>query len=412
MYGIHKFNLVLVLIFAALVVEASSYQWRSETFMSRQTGDDLSTESPLFESFMATYINLENDQRMDLNFDLGTDLATNKNSFNIRQMDARFGFDKNRGHFTIGRGFQNIHLIKSRVIDSLGIDYALLSRRLRLGALIGRSTQKGENQVEKSVFATSVFTDYQTLDVFPWNFGFRLENQDFSEFSRDVQRTAKVSLRKEFSAFHHPELMASSEKNLVNENGYRYELGFNFYPTSDFIYGLKYQKYNIPSTYGAEDPVFTMFSAGESADSTLLLGKVYGAWYSGLEYSHCEYPLNQERRTAGKKIELIQKWHNEFMAFDFAGFNIESFGGTLVGDRIGAQYAINDKYIINFNNEYVSYQKITSAKNIASSTQVGLEMKWDKKKLWLAGELNSNNYYSKDFRLVAQFTILDYGSGL
>lgn len=398
----------LISLLGSTTALAGIFHFQSDTYLSQGRGDDLKIETPFFEAFNANYLNEEQRQQFDFNFGLYYDFSRQNYQVDLQQLDGSFGFADDRGHISLGRSFHTYHLIKASTVDSVSLDYSFLGGRLKTGVMAGALRQMDLDHGSSGALVTSLYSDYQAEDVFPWSFGTTLESRDFTSLQRTHQYWGKVNTRKEWATWLHPEILASVEHDLQLSNSFRNELGLNLYPSADFMYGLRAQNYNMDRTEGFEDPIFSLFALGEVNELALVLGKSYARWYTGVDFGYDQYKYGTNSTAKGQKAQWLLRWTGDLTRLENSVFYMDSYGGSLVGNRLAGQLPLDNRFKIDFNNEYVTYKKITSENNNAVSSRLGLSAKWNQMSLWLAGELNSNNFYSQDWRVVTQVTIYDW----
>jgi hypothetical protein len=384
------------------------FRLQSDTYLSREKADDLTSESPLYEQFTAAYLDEERAKQFDFNFSYYYDFEKKNYNFNIHELEGRFAFNDKRGHFSLGRSFQTYHLISSSVVDSVTVDYSFLQNRLRVGSLLGFVRRLEVDDGSQSARLANVFADYDTDEVFPWHWGVRLETRDYSNNDRSIQNWGKLSLRKELAVQLHPEIIAVNEQNLQLTDSYRQEFGVNIYPSIQSMYGIRVHYYNMNSTEGFEDPIYTVFADGRLTEYSLLSAYSWGSWYTGLDFGYDEYLRSQNALSTGNRAEWTLRYASDRLSVENAVFNIVSYGGWATGHRTSAQYPLPKHMQLEVSSENVRYSKITSEKNTASSTRAGVKISMGNTNLWLAQELRSNNFFSQDLRFLAQLTIYDW----
>ncbi|GIL17407.1 MAG: hypothetical protein BroJett040_11580 [Oligoflexia bacterium] len=396
-------------IFLALssIAEAGLLRTQSETYFSQRTGDNKKLETPIYEQFSATYLTTARTGQFDMNFGYYYDFSKNIYDFDLHLLKGDFHFDQS--HLSMGRQFETFHLIKATIIDSVSYDYQF-SPFIRAGVVAGKARQFELGSDEKEALISGVYADLQTENVFPWRSGLHFENRDFSSTERSRQNWVKWSLKKEWPITLHPEFLFNIEENLDHSKGYRREAGVDFYPNLNSSYGVRAQVYHLDSGEFWEDPISSIFTQGEVQEvSGLFHYLLTPEWSTGFDLGYDQYLVQQNQKTTGYRAEWSLKWTRDGRGIENSVFRISSFGGWVNGNKLRVTYPWTDKFDFEFNQDYVQYQKVTSAQSLASSTQAGMGYwLWRQCRLWVAAELNSNHFYSQDVSFLTRLTIYDW----
>lgn len=400
---------VLVLLFP-LCGEAGLMRVQSDTYYSQRKGDDKKIEMPLYEQFSVSYLTETRQESFDVDFSYAYDFEKRTYDFDLYQLNGQFEFAQKKAKLAVGRSFQTYRLIRSSVVDSVSSSYLFNEDRVEAGVLLGKARQFELDRDDEEANIGAVFVDYKTTDVFPWKIGARLENRDFSTVHRENYTWGKTSLRKEWPIYLHPEVSLVLEKNLNNVSSYRHELGADFYPSLDTTYGFRVQQYRMNERESWEDPISSVFSRSEIQEMSLTFGHKGSAnWYYGGDAAVDIYEVEPGRSTTGGKLEALVRWQREGQFVELNAFKFSGFGGWALGEKLRWVHPLSDKMEWEVSQEYVEYEKITSARSAASSTQVGFATwLWKHCRLWVAGEYNRNNFYSQDISFLSRLTIYDW----
>lgn len=379
----------------------------SNTFFAKRTGDDLKSESPLFEEFQTTYVGQENQLKFD--FDFGYTYDFNKALYNLdlNQLNFQSDIPKTDVHVSAGRTFETYHLIKSSTVDSVAVDYKLFNNQLKTGVLFGLLRNYEFDKYTGKAPVYTWYGDFKTAERYPITVGLKFEDADYSDFARSKYQTAKISLKKELQ---NAEVYGNYQKALTFGSSFRKTLGLNFYPAYDWNYGLEVQEYQKNKMEGFEQSIFNTFSLGKMRELTTSLGHAFSSkFYSGLSLSYDEYPLQINEKTTGEKIDWNTNFRTQSLGIKTDVFYLKSFGGNAYGYNVNGQYSYNDFIDLLMENEWVKYQKITSEKNKAGMIRFGAGTHAIAPfRIQALGEVSSNNYYSEEWAFLLRLTIADW----
>ncbi|MBV2167996.1 MAG: hypothetical protein KUL82_04735 [Bdellovibrio sp.] len=410
MKQIHSAAIFLLLFLGPFVSQAGLMRVQSDTYYSQRKGDDKKTEMPLYEQFSVSYLTDTRQESFDIDFSYAYDFEKRNYDFDLYQLNGQFEFAQKKAKLSVGRSFQTYRLIRSSVVDSISSSYLFFEDRAEAGVLLGKARQFELDRDEEEANISAVFVDYKTADVFPWKWGARVENRDFSAVQRENYTWGKASLKKEWPVSLHPEISLVAEKNLGNTSSYRHEMGVDLYPSIYTTYGVRLQQYRMNADESWEDPISSIFSRSEIREMSLTFGHKWNAnWYSGGDVAVDTYDVEPGRSTTGGKLEALVRWQTEGQYVEFNAFRFSSFGGWALGEKVRWVHPLSDKMEWEMSQEYVEYEKITSARSAASSTQLGFATwLWKHCRLWVAGEYNRNNFYSQDISFLSRLTIYDW----
>ncbi len=183
------------------------------------------------------------------------------------------------------------------------------------------------------------------------------------------------------------------------------------YPTPDIVLKTHYQEYELNSLNGWEDPISTIFSKGKIQEIGFNYSQYISSSFSySLELSNSLYPLEENKNCNGYRVALdIQYKTIENFALSNQIQSIQSYGGQFWADILRIQIPLSNKTDLNLNTEYVSYEKITSAKTDAFSSQIGLGLLiLNRFKFNMLAEFNKNNYVKDEVKIIGQLLITEW----
>jgi hypothetical protein len=379
----------------------------SNTFFAKRTGDDLKSETPLFEEFQTTYFSQEKKLKLNFDFNYSYDFSREIYNLDLNQLNIDAEVPDTKVHFSAGRSFETYHLIKSSTVDSLSVDYKLLNDQLRTGILIGVLRNYEFDKYSGKAPVYTWFSDYKTIERYPLTFGFKVESSDYTEFSRSKYQTVKTSLKKELN---NSDIFFNYQQGLNFSESFQRELGINFYPQYDWMYGIQFQEIKKNKKEGFEQSIFNSFSLGKVQEVTANVGHAFSSkLYTGLSLSIDQYPVQKDEYTTGHKINCNINYQLNELAIKSDFFILKSFGGKAYGYNLNGQYSFNDKFDFLLENEWVDYNKITSAKNQAELFRIGFGTHAIAPyRIQALTEISSNNFYSEEWAFLLKLTFVDW----
>jgi hypothetical protein len=379
----------------------------SNTFFAKRTGDDLNSETPLFEEFQTSYVNQEKKQQFNFDFGYSYDFSRSVYKLDLNQLNFQTDLAKSAAHLSVGRTFESFHLVKSSVVDSVAIDYKLFNDQVKTGVQLGLLRNYEFDKYSGKAPVYTWFTDYKSQEKFPMTFGLKFEHADYSDFSRSRYQTVKAVAKKEFE---NKEVYGNFQKGLSFSNSFRREVGINFYPRYDWTYGFSYQEFQKNSKEGFEQSIFNTFSMGKIHEYAASVGHTFSAkLYSGLSLMLDEYPVQKFENTRGYKTNWNLNYNLENLFVKGDVFYMKSFGGHAYGYNANGQYTYNDYLDLLLENEWVKYSKVTSEKNLASLIRFGGgTRKFKPFNVQVLSEVSSNNFYSEEWAFLVRLTFVDW----
>lgn len=403
-------SIVLIIFAKAFDANAGMLRVESNTFYTDRMGDDLRRERPFYEEFQSVFQDSERGLSFNFNFGLAYDFSQQRYNFDLNQLSGEVELVKDSVFLGLGRSFESHHLIKSSIMDSVFVDGNFWDKKLRTGAMMGvlRNFEFDEAHSEAPVVA--LYADFNTQEIYPLYAQVRYENVNYHSLGRAQYQTLKLGANKELKSSLNSKLYFNIEKGLSFSQSYRYEAGVDFYPRYDWSYGLQYQLYQRSSKEGLEKSIFNTFSLGEIKEYTAKVGKMFDSrLYGALSLQLDQYPLQQDQDTTGNRQQLSVSYQVDKLEIGNDLFHIKSFGGKAQGIRSLLDYAINDYFDLLLENEYIRYQKKTSAKNSAHAARVGMGSDFFRPfKSQVLAEYTRNNFYSEEWAVLVKLNFIQW----
>lgn len=403
------FILIFVLVFVFTMAASASaglLRIESKTFMSNRLGDDLKNETPLFEEFQTNYI--DSTQKIRFDFDFGYTYDFSKKVYNLDLNQLHFEKEI-APHFqlSVGRNFDTNHIIKSSIVDSVALDYSSENHQLKTGTLFGLIRNYEFDKYLGSAPIYSWYLTYRTDDNHPWTFALTLDDVNYSQFNRLHYQSAKTSIKKEFT---NTDIFASLQNSLSFKNSYRREIGINYYPHYDWTMGFTFSQFEKNKNEGVEKSIFNSFSVGQIQSITTHLGHTFNPdLYWGMSFEIDQYPIQLDQYKNGGKLSSNLNYSLFHTVTNSEIFLLKSYGGEAFGFNLRGNYKYSDYLSLILEDEWVTYQKITSEKNQAFTVRAGLGTQlFGNVKLEILGDRSSNNFYAEDWSLLMRLKIIDW----
>jgi hypothetical protein len=405
-----------ILFFISLNCYAGLFRVESETYSSSRKNDEFKFEMPFYENLSTSYISEKKDFEFNSNFSFIADSTQNiQSEVNLYILDAKFQIVPDFLDIRIGRSLQSS--LASGSLDMISANFFLLNKQIELGPLIGI-----ERRLEvPTANILGLHLNYYTNENLPYFISTKFiqrnyhnshvnfdKNQTWSNLALENQREnlLNFSLNKAFEAEWSPEFLFDSQTNLTDKNLDRLEAGVDLYPSALAYVKIRAMTYDVLPSSGKEQPIYSIFSIGRLYELRLQYQKrITKFLISGISFFGDNYQLQENLRTTGYGVEWQLKAIEENGFIDNNIYTFSSYGGRVIGNRIMLQSNLKNELYALFDITY--YEKITSSKRNAISTEVGFSHYLGKLyKLTLGGELNSNNILLYDLRAFAKLTFL------
>jgi hypothetical protein len=409
MNPIVKYFFFILILLEALVAQAGLLRFQSETLFTDRKDPYLKEQMPLLESVESSYDNDDSSLNLNTNFSFFADAAQNESDFYLHALS--FGFKPTNGiQVQAGRTFNTYFLVRSATTDTLSLSVRPFQPDLTFSAYVGRQVQTEIPGYDIETDLSGGSIQFQSSKVYPFKIQTAYEHLNYHKTDTS-ENIGKVSASKQFGVFLEPEFNVNHESNLDTNEQNRLDFGLNIYPSIYSTVNAKYSQYELNSVNGWEDPISTIFSQGRIEEASLGLSQAVSSQVLiSVEGAADRYPIQDGEMTDGQRgiLDLSYKTDggitigNQLMA-------LLSFGGKVWADIFQVDYPIFEKSNLMLNYEFVTYEKITSSKRDAYSTQVGYGTKvWDQVKLNLLAEYNTNNFVQDEFKVIGQIVVLEW----
>ncbi len=397
----------------SLPVFAGLFRAQSETLNSFRRNEQFRVESPTYEFVSTSYVTEKRDVEINCDFSLFTDPTSNSNNrASLYIFDARFEAVPDRLSVRVGRSFDMINTIGASSVDMVSAELSLFSRQLKLGGFVGveRALEAFDSDLKSNV--SGVRADFHTDEALPLFVGTKFMNRTNPSNGNSTENLVEVTGRKPIASAWGPELMIDSVSDANTSNLNRFEVGVDVYPTIMTFSKFRFMTYDVPARSGIEQPIFSIFSTGRLYEGRFQLErKLNSSLIASVSTFYDEYQLLPTERTHGTGAEVEARFAADpGLNFNTVLYYFDSYGGKVVGVRMGGQKALSKA------NEYYGlldvthYEKITSSKREAYTCEVG----WSRIlghafKLTVGGQASSNNILKDDFRTLARLNYLYWG---
>lgn len=405
-------------VFAALAVlgaeswsHAGLLRVSSDTFFSRRTDDLQAPEALTYEFLNASYLSDARALEMNGNFSLSYDAFQNTKRFDLYLLDFSYEALPDLIKIHGGRSFDVFRSSRALSSDSLGVDFFLLEKRLSFGFFYGIERSLARGNFDASADLLGSYLNFRTDSILPWFFGGKYQVRQYVDKNKSVERTARFSVQKPFSGSFSPELLVDSEVLLDTSHVNTLESGVNLYPSLMTGLRIRALTYELSPFVGIEQPIYSIFSQGRLYEASAEVDHSFGSPFSmSFALAYDDFPLEASRRAQGQRYELGLRFSGELLSVRNAVYVLDSYGGNVLGDRFDIAYQFTDQLELNGGSEATYYEKITSSRRLALSSQVGITTELKKHlRFMLSSELNSNNSLQYDFRVNARLTYQLWG---
>lgn len=400
-------NLFFLILFTLLLIMpgdlfAGLLRFESDNYGSVKNGEDLRLEMPLYEYLAASYST--NDQAFQLNGNIGffEDPLKGRDDFYLYVIDATYTPLPDFFKMYAGRFLNIFRSVDSTTTDTVGSEFYLLDKQLSAGGFWGveRELEMG-NFSSTRAYISGVYSSYQTPDMFPYTFYLKYLNRDYSNPSFPVENVMQGGVHKAFPGLWNPEMFFDTEVDVTSPSHLkRLEVGTDLYTSLLSTWRLRGLIYNFLATEGVQQPIFSIFSQGILYEASAQFEyRLLDDLVSSISFSYDNYLWQNPTRTNGYLLEFDLKYY----AGPFDGVNtffyFDSYGGEVFGDRLILHYKLADFVRLRGEVDYDYYEKVTSSERFSLHVEPGIDFAlWDRFRLYLGGEFNSNNTLEYDFR--------------
>lgn len=380
--------------------ESGQVRIESETLTSLRSNADFQMESPFYEFLSGNYE--DDDDRLSLNADFSVyrEMVTGEDDFTIHLLNGSYVLIPETFKLKAGRSFESQNAIRAHVMDRLAAELELWNRQFELGAFVGKEQRLELHRSGLSAQVYGSYAQFTTAGENPWVMRAKLQRRNYESADASDEVVTEATLRKTIPAAFHTTLLASSELNIDTGNLNRAEGGADVRFSKSKLFRLRAGTYNLEPQFGAEQPIFTLFSQGSLNELSGQYEVLWGErWVTSFLLGADQYVVQSPDLTYGYRSEAEAKYFTRIFSADFSLYQMDSFGGSIYGARTGAHYQFTDRSKIYLGLDYAHYEKITSSSRGAVNSILGIghqftpSLKGD-----LAAELNSNNNLIYDLR--------------
>ncbi len=402
---------LLVLSLAPATANGDLIRIESESLwgLRRNAQDHLA--SPLEEFFQLHYLSDEKGLSFDSSFSLYDDPVTlgNQGEFHLYTMNLRYGLLENRLQLSLGRSFNSETSVKPLSMDLLNVEYALLKRELYLGTFLGYEGAQGEtSSSDLRSQVAGLYLNYRPhfLDLPRVRIKFERRQTD-TTLVRSNNLFAYAFLQP-LPGHLSPEVYVEGETYLENLVGRKIEVGADLYPNTQSSIGVSYLRYEDQDALSQERTLFSIFSQGVLQEYSVKMGyQIRRFFVPSLKISYDEYPFQGTKTTSGGKMEVGFVGQSARNRYEGKLVYLKSYGGWLTGLEISASQTLIHDFELLEKIEVGYYEKITQSKRWVFSSQMGMNAwVWNHFRLYFGGELNNNNLFAADARVLAKLTYL------
>lgn len=389
---------------------AGLFRFESETLFTDRKDAYLKEQMPILESIQSVYANDNNSANVNTNFSFFADPTQSESNFTLNALSVGLK-PIDSVQIQLGRSFNTFFLVRATTTDSVSVSYnPFSSQNITLTAYGGlqRQTEIKDVNIETQLSGGSLH--YQSNSMYPFKVQAAYEHLDYKK-TLTYENIAKLSASKQFEFFQNIEISANQESDLDTNHLNRFDLGANFYPSAFSNWNVRYLQYELTSVNGWEDPISTVFSQGRIQEASFgFTQSVSPNWLYSFDVGADEYQRQENNTAYGQRgtFDLIYKSDNGVILNNQL-MMILSYGGKVWADIFQVQYPMFDKSNLLLNNEFVTYEKITSSKRYAISTQVGVgTWMWNHFKFNLLAEYNRNNFVQDEFKVLGQLLVMEW----
>jgi hypothetical protein len=327
------------------------------------------------------------------------------NNFELYLLNASYEIIPDKLTIQAGRTADFSKSAGSLLSDQISCRYSLFDKKGSVGAYAGieRDLNADVNRRENIQQIGAKF-DYHTTGSTPYYFESRLQKEMKSAYSEDY-----INL-----GIHGPllsklwgsEFLFSAEHNITNTVTRRLEAGFDFYPSMQLANRWRLLSYKSSVRPGEEhDPIFSVISKGRLYEITSLIDYLFTTSFSlSGSLSFNDFLLQENTRAQGYRTEFNVNYFNNLYKLTDKVYYFQSYGGKIYGNRIALTWLSLNPYEVSANADFTYYEKITSAKATAISSELMLGKIFKDFKWQLGSEFNTNNILTYDFRVLSKLT--------
>ena len=403
-----------LLIFISIIsVQANStgiLRLQSDSMFSLRNDYLQKLEMPFYEYMGANYETFNRSLIFDSNFSVyANPKKSGESDFELYLLNASYEIIPDKLIVQAGRTADFTKSAGSLLSDQLSLRYNLFERQGSVGVYYGierdlnADTQIGIQKNEEVKQLGTKF-DYHTAGTSPNYLETKLQKEIKHNYSEDY---ATVGI-------HGPlvpeiwgsEFLFSGEHNLTQSQTRRLETGLDFYPSMKLANRWRFLSYKSRPLIGEEhDPIFSVISRGRLYEITTLVDYLLlsNITLSG-SLSFNDYLLQETTRTQGYRTEFNFNYsNNSFKLYD-KFYYFQSYGGKIYGSRVAALLHLFSPYELSGSADVTYYEKVTSAKGLAISSDLLLGKTFKDFKWQIGSEFNTNNILTYDFRFLTKLS--------
>lgn len=399
---------ITLIVVTPSLASAGLFRFESETMFTDRKDAYMRQQMPILESIQSSYATDSNGTLLNTNFSFFADPDQKNYNFQLYSLNGIFK-PLDSVQFQVGRSFNTFFLVRATTTDSAAISWKPTST-LTLTGYGGLQQQTELQGVDIQTDLSGGSLHYQSSQYFPFKFQTAVEHL-YYRTTYTSENIGKVTLSKQLELPLEPELSIGNEADLNTGHQNRFDVGMALYPNIDSIYNIRYLQYELNPQNGWEDPISTVIAQGRIDEASFGVNHSFSRQISySLELAGDQYQLQQGLIATGGRGALDLKYKsqgNVVLANQIQ--RIQSYGGSVWADILQFQLPFWNKSSFMVNNEYISYEKITSSKRDAISTQIGVgALMYNHFKFNLLAEYNRNNFVQDEFKIIGQLLVMEW----
>ncbi|MGK5083764.1 hypothetical protein WDW37_10715 [Bdellovibrionota bacterium FG-1] len=388
--------------------QAGLFRLESETLTSARNGDDLKFELPSYEFLSATYVSTLRDFEVNSDLNVYADPVKSHDTLNVHLLNLSYSPVHDVLNITAGRVFDIQRSVRSSVLDTAAIDLFLFEKQIKIGTFAGKERHLELAQWTPSATLLGAYASYMGASMFPLYTKAKYQHRIFERDLNSQEDLIQVSAQKPFPGGWSPEYLADTEINLGTSHLNRLSAGINLYPTYRTSLRWRAETYELQPIDGVEQPIFSIFSQGRLYETSVQAEYRFSPHFStSFSLAYDNYVNQSPDRTDGIKAEADFRYRRNHSSVSNSFYALQSYGGQVYGDRLVLTQKLTDLLELAEAVDFAFYNKVTSSKRAAFSSQLELTQSLSNRlRLTLGGEMNSNNSVTYDARAFAALKYL------
>lgn len=407
--------IVLILTITTKVNAAAIYRVQSDAMMSLRNDYQQKLEMPIYEYVGANYETLNHSFIFDSNFSFyANPNKSGQSSFELYLLNASYEIIPGKFLIQAGRTADFTKSSSSLLSDQISFRYYLFDKQGSVSAYYGilrdlNADKDIYNKAHEDIKQVGAKLDYHTDGRFPYSLETNLQKEIAKFYSEDY---ASVGVHGPLiTNLWGSEFLFSGEHNITQAQTRRLETGIDFYPSMKLANRWRFLSYKSrPHPNEEHDPIFAVISRGRLYEATTLIDYLLlsNLTLSG-SFSIDDYQLQETKRTQGYRTEFTVNFLNDSFNLSNKVYYFKSYGGKILGSRMSLALIMSSPYELSGSTDVTYYEKITSAKATAISSdllfgKIFKDLKWQ-----IGCEFNTNNILTYDLRFLTKLTYNGWG---